>query len=305
MSPSREPRRAWPLGPRAGVFIAIAVLGVLAFIRLYDPERDQLPTAAHLRSLAAFFSRAVSPALAWESTEIPAGTPPLLLYAARGAILTVVYAAAAMSLSVVAGVVLGFLASSAWWAGDPAGGQSRLRTWMGRTVAPAIYGSTRLLIAVMRSVHELLWAVLFLAAIGLSDLAAVIAIAIPFSGTLAKVFSEMLDEAPRGSANALRGLGAAPAQVFLFGLLPRAIADMSSYAFYRFECALRASAIVGFFGFETLGLYIENSWSEAQYGQVWTFLYTMFVLVIAMEWWSSALRTRSAQGVKGLRTVAA
>jgi len=52
-------------------------------------------------------------------------------------------------------------------------------------------------IAAMRSVHELLWAMLFLAAMGLSPATAVVAIAIPYGGTLAKIFSEMVDESPQ------------------------------------------------------------------------------------------------------------
>jgi len=135
----------------------------------------------------------------------------------------------------------------------------------GRLVPPMIYGTLRALIAFMRSIHELLWAVLFLAAMGMSPLSAVIAIAIPYTGTLAKVFSEMLDEAPRGAAEALRAAGASSAQVFLFGLLPRALPDICAYTFYRFECALRSSAVLGFFGYPTLGFYISASFENLYY----------------------------------------
>jgi phosphonate transport system permease protein len=144
----------------------------------------------------------------------------------------------------------------------------------------------------MRSIHELIWAVLFLAAFGLSHLSAAIAIAIPFGGTLAKIFSEMIDEAPRDVAHALRGSGASAPQVYLLGLLPRALPDMTAYAFYRFECALRSSAILGFFGYPTLGFYIAASFENLHYGEVWTYLYTLLVLVILVDWWSGALRKR-------------
>ena len=150
----------------------------------------------------------------------------------------------------------------------------------------------RVLIALLRSVHELLWAVLFMAAMGLNTFAAVVSIALPYAGTLAKVFSEMLDEAPRNTADALRAAGARPLEAFLFGLVPRALPDMAAYAFYRFECSVRASAILGFFGYPTLGYHLRQSFDNLHYGEVWTYLYALIVLVLAFEAWSGVLRRR-------------
>ena len=146
----------------------------------------------------------------------------------------------------------------------------------------------------MRSVHEVLWAVIFLAAFGLTPLAAVVAIAIPYGGTLAKIFSEMIDEAPRDAAMALRAAGASELQVYGFGLVPRALPDMTAYAFYRFECALRSSAVLGFFGLETLGREIHQAFTSENYGEVWTHLYVLLALVIVFDAWSGRLRARFA-----------
>ena len=71
-----------------------------------------------------FFSRALSPALAYEAETVPAGAQPLLVKVLAAARTTVVFAAAAVSLSIVAGLGLGFLASTAWWTGDPVGGRT-------------------------------------------------------------------------------------------------------------------------------------------------------------------------------------
>ena len=87
----------------------------------------------------------------------------------------------------------------------------------------------------------------------------------------------------RDAAVALRAAGASPLQVVVFGVLPRAQSDMTAYAFYRFECALRASAILGFFGFSTLGLYIRQSFNSTNYGEVWTYLYVLIALVVSAE----------------------
>lgn len=280
-----------PIGRRGVLLLAIAAAGVAAYLSLGLSLSHLTPRGSGARVLVDFFSRALTPALSYES-DVPPGTLPILLKAFSAMRRTIVFAAAAMSLAVLFGLLLGFPASTAWWAGDPAGASTRLGRFFRRSVAPVIYGGTRTLIALMRSVHELLWAVLLLVAFGFNTFSAVIAIAIPYGGTLAKIFSEMIDEAKRDSAEALRATGAAPAQVFFFGLLPRALPDMAAYTFYRFECAVRSSAILGFFGFETLGYHIKASFDNLHYGEVWTYLYTLVFLVVILEVWSSGLRRR-------------
>lgn len=286
-------------GRRGLVLVSIAVAGLLAGLELGLDPRDLVPGEGGLTIAGELFSSAFRPALTYQATDLPANIQPLPVKALEAARVTVILAAAAISLSVIAGLILGFLASTAWWAGDAIPlsslGDAEVGATKGlarRAVRPAIYGGARILIAFMRSIHELLWAVLLLAALGLSQLTAVIAIAIPYAGTLAKVFSEILDEAPRDSALALRAAGASPAAVFLFGLLPRALPDMAAYAFYRFECALRSSAVLGFFGYPTLGYYIAASFENLYYREVWTYLYTLFLLVAVADWWSGALRRR-------------
>ncbi len=286
------PRPPFPMGARGGVLLGILALGLWSFFALDLTWEQVVPDANDFVQLREFLTAALHPALSYEAGEVPDGTTPLLLQALQAAELTVIFAVTALSLSLVMGLVLGFLASTAWWAGDPAGSRTVIGRFARRTVAPAIYGTTRVVITLMRSIHELIWAVLFLAAIGLNDLSAVFAIAIPYGGTLAKVFSEMIDEAPRDASTALRAVGASPAQVFLFGLLPRALPDMAAYALYRFECALRSSAILGFFGWQTLGYFVRQEWEVADYTQVWTYLYTLLALVLVVEWWSGGLRRR-------------
>jgi phosphonate transport system permease protein len=273
------------------VLAAIVVAGLWAAGALHLGFSQLLPGSGGLKVAQEFFSRALTPAWTYESGATIVGSAPLPLKALVAAKETVIFAAAAMSLAILIGLPLGFIASAAWWERDLVLGESGSRWWRS-LVAVGLHGSSRVFIALMRSIHELLWAVLFLAAFGLSHLSAVVAIAIPFGGTLAKVFSEMIDETPRDSAEALRGVGASQVQVFLFGLLPRALPDFGAYTFYRFECALRSSAILGFFGFPTLGYFIAASFENLYYGEVWTYLYTLFFLVAVVDWWSGALRRR-------------
>ena len=261
------------MGNRGRVLMAIVAAGILAYAALGLSPGNLIPSSGGAGIVLEFFGNFISPAL--DSATI--------LDAIAAAHRTIVFAAAAMSLSLLAGLILGIPASTALWEGDP--GRRRF-------VGPVVCWTTRTVITLMRSVHELLWAVLFLAAFGLNTFAAVIAIAIPYTGTLAKIFSEMIDETARDSAHALRAVGASPLQVFFFGLLPRALPDMAAYAFYRFECAVRSSAILGFFGYQTLGYHIKQSFDNVYYAQVWTHLYALFLIVVLLDAWSGALRRR-------------
>jgi len=134
--------------------------------------------------------------------------------------------------------------------------------------------------------------VLLLAVFGVTPLAAVTALALPYAGILGKVFAELIDEAPRAAAGALHEAGARPAQVFLFALLPGALPDMTAYSLYRFECSLRSAAVLGFFGFPTLGYHLAASFENLYYGEVWTYLYTLLGLVVLVDAWSGAVRRR-------------
>lgn len=234
------------------------------------------------------FSHAVQPAWTYEDPGLSADVVPLPLKALRAAWVTVALAAAATSLALLLGLPLGLIASSSFW--KPS--QPLSTEAPQRALRSLCFTVARALIALLRSVHELIWAVLLLAALGISQVSAVVAIAIPYAGTLAKVFSELLDEASSEAADGLGALGASHWQRLCFGLLPASLPDLCAYAFYRFECALRSSAVLGFFGFPTLGFYIAASFENLYYGEVWTYLYTLLALVVAADLWSGAVRRR-------------
>ena len=262
------------LGTRRLLLVGIALAGALAFNQLGIGLDQIIPSGAHASSLAQFFAAALTPAISGE----------ILLVTGKAVLTTLQFAALATAISVVAGLVLGFLGSTAWWPVGVRKSPPRL----------ALFLATRFFITLMRSIHELLWALFFLVAIGFSHTAGVIAIAIPFSGTFAKIFSEMIDEAPRAPGDALAAAGASPLQVYLFALLPQALPDIIAYTLYRFECALRASAVMGFFGVTTLGYYLELAFDDLAYPLVWTYLYALILLVIIFDVWSASARRRIA-----------
>jgi len=264
--------------PRLLLLLAISGAGLLSVWHLRLAPWDLWGDGERVALLGHFFAAAVSPALRSESGLATAMLPRVVQAAAN----TVVFATAATSLALVAGTLLGLLASRRFWA--------LFATT--RAIAPLLHAGVRAVVGLLRSIHEVLWALMILAAFGLSPAAAVLAIAIPYSGTFAKIFSEMLDEAGPEASEALRLVGAPTLSVFAFGLVPGALPDMGAYAFYRFECALRSAAILGFFGFPTLGKLIFEAAGELHFHETWTGLYALFALILAVEWWSGALRQR-------------
>lgn len=142
----------------------------------------------------------------------------------------------------------------------------------------------RTLAASVRAVHELFWGLLLMQVLGLSSLTGVLAIALPYAGIFAKVFGEFLEEADPAPAAALaadrRRLGR-----FFFARLPLVWADIKAYTAYRLECALRASAILGFIGLPTLGFHLETAFREGHYDAGAALLYLLFALILTLRVW--------------------
>lgn len=273
-----------PPGARRALAVAFGLAGVLALLALDLSGGDGRGGAP---IVGEFVRGALHPALDYQSPdELPPGAPAFLAGVGRAVVATLAFAAASLALALCLALPLALLASSSFWRRDP--GARSARSLAGR----GVQGAVRVLLAGLRSVHELLWCVLFLAALGLSPGTGVVAIALPFAGTLARLFADMLDEVPAEAALGIRATGASALEVLCVGVLPRALPDMAAYAFYRLECAVRSSAVLGFFGFETLGYGLKLAFENQHYREVWTYLYALVALVLMLEAWSAALRRR-------------
>ena len=111
------PKRPFPFGKRTFVIFVLLGLGVLSWNALGIQISDLVPGEGGAKVVVDFFSHAVKPAVGYES-EVPSGTKPLLVQALHAALRTVVFAAAAMTLSLLIGFLLGFPASTSWWSGN-------------------------------------------------------------------------------------------------------------------------------------------------------------------------------------------
>lgn len=266
------------IGPRGRVVAGVAAATVASAWFLELSPHSIVRGLEHSSSARAFFAAALHPTLLSQDLADTSLVPALL----HGLFRTLQFAVGAIGLGILGGLPLGILASQ--------------RIWHAPGGHPVVWRTVRVLIALMRSVHELLLAILLLAIFGRSPAAAVIAIAIPTAGTLAKVFAELIDEAEDGAAAALRSIGATPLQASLLGLVPRTLPDLCTIVFYRFECALRAATVLGFFGFQTLGYLILKSAENLYFQELWAFLYALIGLMFLTERWSAKIRGLMVRG---------
>jgi phosphonate transport system permease protein len=138
--------------------------------------------------------------------------------------------------------------------------------------------------AFIRAIHELFWALIFLQIFGLSPLTGILAIAIPYSGIIAKVYSEILEEADQSPLRALPA-GTGRISAFLFARLPEALVHFRNYSLYRLECGLRSSAILGFVGLPTLGYHLDSAFRQGHYSEVSALLILFYVIIATLRRW--------------------
>lgn len=160
--------------------------------------------------------------------------------------------------------------------------------------ALALRWPLRLLLSVLRSVPEIVWALLFVRAVGLGPTAGVLAIAITYGGMLGKVYAEIYESVDVRPAGALLGAGSGRLAAFAYGVLPQAGAEMLSYTLYRWECGIRASVVMGFVGAGGLGQQMDLSLRMFAGGEVASLLLTFILLVLLADGISRALRRRLA-----------
>lgn len=267
-APRSRQRRAWALLIAVAVIASTLASGI-GSAPVIKPEGAQ--------SFLDFFRAAFHPRLDGD----------FLALTANATLTTLAYAVLGTALSLVIGVLGGVLSSQAWWSSGVR--SRRARRLAGWTVARGV-------LVVPRGIHEVVWGLFFLAVFGLDPIVAVLAIGIPFGAVTAKVFSELLDETARKPYAALLAAGSSKRAAVLYGLLPPALSDLLSYGFYRFECAIRSAAILGLVGAGGLGFQLALSFQTLRYHEIWTLLYALITLSVAVDYWSSVVRRGRARG---------
>ena len=150
--------------------------------------------------------------------------------------------------------------------------------------------AVRWLLIVLRSVPELIWALIFVRVVGLGPTAGVLAIALTYTGMLGKVYGEILESNDQSTTEALLRNGSSRLQAFLYGLLPQNANELTSYTVYRWECAIRSSAVLGFVGAGGLGQQLDASMKMFNGSEVSTLLLVFIFLVWLADIASGQLR---------------
>lgn len=192
--------------------------------------------------------------------------------------ITLAYAVAAMSVALLVGIPGAVLGS----------GVLQRRRWSRLLTVVPVRGA----LGSLRAVDELIWALLFVNVFGLSPWAGILGIGLPYGATVGRVLAERIQDVPAEPLESLRSGGASEAQILVYGRLPHALADITSYLLYRFECAVRAAAVLSFVGLGGLGLQLTVALDDLAFGRVWTVLLTLVVLIAAIDGVSGSVRRR-------------
>ena len=196
-------------------------------------------------------------------------------------------------IAVLIGLPLGLVATASLsWSGILHERRSRLGRWVFGFVP---YAVARAILSAFRSIPEYVWALIFVRAVGLGAFPGVLAIGVAYGGMLGKVYSEILEGVNPRPIEALHAGGASRAGMVLYGLIPQALPSFVSYTLYRWECAIRASAILGFVGAGGLGQQVELSMRMFQFDEVLTLLAMLLVLVASVDFVSGRLRAAVAK----------
>lgn len=154
----------------------------------------------------------------------------------------------------------------------------------------AARAGTRLLLNVLRSIPELVWAAVLLVLAGLGPMAGTLALAAHTAGVLGRLFADALENVEPAAEQSLRINGARPLAAFLYATLPQALPQMLSYTLYRWENNIRAAAVLGVVGAGGLGQMLKYHLSLFQMPSAATVVIAMLVLVALVDAASHALR---------------
>ncbi|HEU4458434.1 MAG TPA: ABC transporter permease subunit [Methylibium sp.] len=212
----------------------------------------------------------------------PAHAPEFLRLVALETWRTVAIATAGLALALLIAVPATLLSTRALSISALAGRTAFGPFWLRQAV--------RWGLVVLRSVPELVWALVFVRVVGLGPTAGVLAIALTYGGMLGKVYAEILESGDAHAAQALLRNGSSRMQAFCYALLPQNANELVSYTVYRWECAVRSSVVLGFVGAGGLGQLLDGSMKMFAGGEVLTMLAVFVALVALADRLSSRLR---------------
>lgn len=266
--PNRDPDARARLG---WTLVALVLLWPLLVLAEFRPWA--LFEAGNLRVMASFLGGFLP----------PASSPEFLGYLLKATLETIAIATAGIALALLLAVPLAILCTRAL-------AVSRIGPGPGRLGGTVLRAAGRVVLTFLRAIPEIVWALMFVRVLGLGPAAGVLALAITYGGMLGKVYTEVLESTDTRPARAILEAGGGRFAALAYGLLPNAAQELTSYTVYRWECAVRASVIMGFVGAGGLGQLMDQSMKMLNGGEAATILLVFLVLVLLADALSATLR---------------
>ena len=150
----------------------------------------------------------------------------------------------------------------------------------------------RRMLDAMRAINEVVFALIFVVAVGLGHFAGVLALFVHTAGILSKLFSEAVESIDPGPVEGIRATGASKLQEIVFGVIPQVLPLWTSFTLYRFESNVRSAAVLGIVGAGGIGVSLYQSFRAFRYQDVCAILIILVVAVALIDTLSSKLRQR-------------
>ena len=166
------------------------------------------------------------------------------------------------------------------------------KTWFHQALKRTLYGVGTTLANIFRSVNELVWALIFVSAVGLGPMAGILALGIHTAGVLSKLLSEGNEAIDPGPVEALTNSGAGFIKILVYAVVPQTMPHFVSMVLYRFESDVRSASILGFVGAGGIGFYLFDKLRGFENGHVCTILILIIVTVWLLDKLSATIRKR-------------
>jgi phosphonate transport system permease protein len=160
------------------------------------------------------------------------------------------------------------------------------------TPIPALYRPVRWLLNALRGVDSFVFAILFVAAVGLGPFAGVLGVALHTWGSMAKLWADQIENTPLGPLEAVRATGAGRSSALLYAVLPDILPTLLSTALFWWEFNVRASTVLGIVGAGGIGQELKNSMDLLDFARLFTIIGVILIAVTALDGFSGWLRRR-------------
>ncbi|WP_096188795.1 phosphonate ABC transporter, permease protein PhnE [Evansella halocellulosilytica] len=185
---------------------------------------------------------------------------------------TIAIAYAGLSIAAILAIPVGFLAAR---------NMAKKYSYIGKAILNAI-----------RAIPELIFAIIFVAAVGMGPYAGVLAISINSIGMLGKLYAEVIESIDMQKVDAIKASGGNRIQAMWYGVLPQVLPEFSSYAIYRFEIDVRASTVLGIVGAGGIGAPLLLATNQRNWEDVGMILIVVIIFVSLIDYISGYIRKR-------------